>query len=174
MLYELRWTQGLRFHLNTLQTVLCFIWIHCIRSYVSFEYIAYGLMFHLNTLQTVLCFIWIHCRRSYVSFEYIATFSDDSPNKILHIENGFLSADPVQIPGDETIEVDILILQPIAGHHYTLDLVMKKLGILDLKVPCVDNVGSWYVKQVISYLKKNIGKLYILTLRLFVLLKTVY
>lgn len=59
------------------------------------------------------------------------------------MENGVISVDPVQIPGDETIEVDIHILQDINGHHHTLDLVIKKLGLLDLKVPCVNNFGSW-------------------------------
>lgn len=54
-----------------------------------------------------------------------------------------LSQDPVQIPGDETIEVDFMVLKDISGHHYTLDVVIKKLGLLDLKVPCVENIGSW-------------------------------
>ena len=82
-------------------------------------------------------------KKSELINDFLCFFLDESPNKVLHFENGYLSADPLEIPGDETIEVDVQILKDISGHHYTFDVTITKLGLLNLKVPCIENVGSW-------------------------------
>lgn len=87
--------------------------------------------------------IAFHLIDIYKLYYNICIVTDNSPNKILHFDHGKISVDPVQIPGDETIEVDMQILQNIDGHQHSLNLVIKKLGLLDLKVPCISNIGSW-------------------------------
>jgi len=73
-----------------------------------------------------------------------SSFPGNSPNKVVHFENAVLSASPVHIPGPETGTIDVQVLRPIEGKHYTLALNVKKhvlFGFIDM--PCISDVGSW-------------------------------
>ena len=78
------------------------------------------------------------------------SISDKSENKILHVENGYLSADPVMIPGNETGEVDLQILRDISGNHFTLNVTIHK-GTLQLLCHEAGDVriGSWFVSRIL-------------------------
>lgn len=64
----------------------------------------------------------------------------------MHFENGHISADPIMIPGNETGEVDLQVLQNVSGNHYSLNVTIHK-GTLQLL--CHESngfrIGSWSV-----------------------------
>lgn len=74
----------------------------------------------------------------------MVVISGTSPNKVVHFEHAHLSAEPVHIPGPETGDIDVQILQPISGNHYTLHTtIAKKILFGYVGIPCVSSVGSW-------------------------------
>ncbi|KAL4233254.1 hypothetical protein ACF0H5_007938 [Mactra antiquata] len=89
-----------------------------------------------SLLSLICCFTF-----SYASLQI--RDCNNSPNKIIHFENAHLSADPVHIPGPETGDVDVQILQPVSGNHYTLSAhIAKKILFGYVEVPCISGVGS--------------------------------
>ena len=52
-----------------------------------------------------------------------------------------LSPDPMQIPGTIHVFMNGQTLATIGEHSVSITIV--KRGILDLRVPCIDNIGSW-------------------------------
>merc|ERR1712179_347980 len=67
-----------------------------------------------------------------------------SPNKLITVENIVLTNDPVPIPGNESVSLDVHVLRPIAGvGHYTVNLrVQRHVFNGYVQVPCVEDVGS--------------------------------
>lgn len=60
-----------------------------------------------------------------------------SANKLVSINSLHLSADPIHIPGNETIDVDIEILRRIADHHFQVKLDLFKHMFMDfIHFPC--------------------------------------
>ena len=80
--------------------------------------------------------------------------SDKSPNKLVHLDHAQLSnKNPIHIPGNETVSIDVQVLQPISGLHYRAELtVLKKLLFGYVVVPCFEDPSknSWYVVHFVS------------------------
>lgn len=56
---------------------------------------------------------------------------------------------PPQLPGKVTVSATIQLDKPVEG-HVRMDLqIVKKLGFLGyaLQIPCIGNVGTWYVPR---------------------------
>ncbi|XP_052807473.1 ganglioside GM2 activator-like [Mya arenaria] len=72
-------------------------------------------------------------------------FSDCSAptaNKLGYADHISLSNDPIPIPGNETVSLDVHILREITG-NYTVNLrVQRHLLFGYVEVPCVSDVGS--------------------------------
>ncbi|KAL4233129.1 GM2 ganglioside activator [Mactra antiquata] len=61
----------------------------------------------------------------------------NSPNKILHFDNYHVEQDPVLIPGNNSVDIDVHVLKPISGNHYKVTLsVTRKVLFGWVIVPC--------------------------------------
>ena len=61
----------------------------------------------------------------------------------IQIKSMSLSPDPIVIPGSVNVSIDASIAKDIVSPTSLVLVVKKKLFGIFVKVPCVDNVGSW-------------------------------
>ena len=66
-----------------------------------------------------------------------------------------LSPDPIEIPGSVNVSIDATITADIEA-PMALKLVVKKkeFGVF-IEIPCIDNLGSWYVLSKAGFQAKS-------------------
>ncbi|XP_053398340.1 ganglioside GM2 activator-like [Mercenaria mercenaria] len=69
------------------------------------------------------------------------TDCNTSPNKVVHLDNPTLTnINPIHIPGNETVSIDVQVLQPISGMHYKVELTILKHVLFGFViVPCYED-----------------------------------
>ncbi|XP_060601067.1 ganglioside GM2 activator-like [Ruditapes philippinarum] len=79
-----------------------------------------------------------------------------SSNKLVNISNIHISnIDPIHIPGNETVSVDVELFKPIDGRHLRAELTIVKKAFLGyIVIPCFEDpsksVCSWELCDILS------------------------
>jgi len=79
------------------------------------------------------------------------------------VDHVHLNNDPILIPGNETVDLDVHILRPISGDYTVKIRVQRHLLFGFMEVPCntQNNIGSWYNElylfRLVFELKENIS-----------------
>ena len=60
--------------------------------------------------------------------------------QVTHLD---ITPNPILLPGDITVSLSGANLASIASAKMRMTMTRKTLGVINLPVPCVENVGSW-------------------------------
>lgn len=64
---------------------------------------------------------------------------------MIQVKSLSVSPDPITIPGVVNVSADAVITEDIAAPSALELVIQKKLFGVFIKIPCVDNLGSWYM-----------------------------
>ena len=78
-------------------------------------------------------------------FQRVFNIHTGSGSDPIQVKALSLSPNPIVIPGNVNVSVDAVITETIDAPSSLKLEVKKKLFGVFISVPCVDNVGSWYV-----------------------------
>ena len=73
-------------------------------------------------------------------FHFVGSGSD-----VIQVKSLSVGPDPIVIPGNVNVSLDAAIAQDITAPTSLKLVIKKKVFGFYVEVPCVDNLGSWYV-----------------------------
>ena len=83
-------------------------------------------------------------------------------NKYVSIRKLQISPDPLTFPGKVNYDVEVEIKQPLNDVNLQLKIV-RKTFLLDVTIPCVKQIGSWYVwTETVKYIYSSLITFYLL------------